>query len=191
LEGGGSDFEVSHLKGKVEGFGGDFGMGLFCQIVNGGDGRDFGVLLLAQFEEAEGAIGLEDAEFLKRFLKSALGAGLIAGEAVEDGGCRGVGEIRDGAEGGFGLDAAEAVEVPGGVEELLENDGFDGALGSEFRGERVLQNGEFVLLVVADDEVARGESVAEGVLRDAGFAFGGARSGGMLGVGLVSVNLGE
>ena len=77
------------------------------------------------------------------------------------------------------------------MEEFLEGDGFDGALGIEFAGERVLEDGEFLLFVVADDEVARGESVAEGVLRDAGFAFGGARSGGMLGVRLVSGELGD
>jgi peptidoglycan/xylan/chitin deacetylase (PgdA/CDA1 family) len=62
--------------------------------------------------------------------------------------------------------------------------------GSSSLGERVEEGGEFLAFVVADDEVARGESVAEGVLGDARFAFGGARSGGMLGVGLVGGELG-
>ena len=48
---------------------------------------------------------------------------------------------------------------------------------------------EFLMLVVADDEVARGDSVAERVLRDERFAFVGARPGGMLGVGLIGGGL--
>jgi hypothetical protein len=35
------------------------------------------------------------------------------------------------------------------VEEFLEGDGFDGALGGEFLGERILQGGEFFVFVVA------------------------------------------
>jgi hypothetical protein len=53
-----------------------------------------------------------------------------------------------------------------------------------------LEGVEFLVFVVADDEVASGESVAEGVLRDAGLAFGGAWSGGMPGVGLIGRELG-
>ena len=142
------------MKRQVEGLGGDFGLGLFCQIVDGGDGGDFGGLLLVQFDGAQGAIGLEDAQFVERSLPGALGAGLITGEAVEDGGGGGVGEILDAAAGGFGLDAAEAVEAPGGMEEFVEGDGFDGALGIELAGERVEEVGEFLVFVVADGERA-------------------------------------
>ena len=74
--------------------------------------------------------------------------------------------------------------------EMARGDGFHGALGIELLGERILESGEFLVFVVADDEVARGESVAECVLGDAGFAFGGVRSGGVLGVGLVCGELG-
>ena len=66
---------------------------------------------------------------------------------------------------------------------------FHGALGSELLGEGVLEGVELLVFVVADDEVTGGESVAEGVLRDAGFAFAGNGSGGVLGVGLVGGDL--
>jgi hypothetical protein len=112
----------------------------------------------------------------------------MTGEAVKDGGGGGVGEILDAAAGGFGLNAAEAVEAPGCMEEFVEGDGFGGALGIELAGERVEEIGVFLAFVVADDEVARGESVEEGVLRDARFTFVLARSGGMLCVSLLKLS---
>ena len=63
------------------------------------------------------------------------------------------------------------------MQEFVEGDGFDDALGVEFGEEGVLQGGEFLVFIGADDEVPGGESMAEGVLGDAGLAFGGARSG--------------
>ena len=53
-----------------------------------------------------------------------------------------------------------------------------------------MKGGEFLPFVVADDKVASGESVAEGVLGDALFALGGARPGGMAGVRLIGGDLG-
>jgi hypothetical protein len=52
-----------------------------------------------------------------------------------------------------------------------------------------LEGGELLVFVFADDEVAGGESVAEGVLRNAGLPFDGIRSGGVLRVGLIGVDL--
>ena len=49
---------------------------------------------------------------------------------------------------------------------------------------------EFLLFIGEDDEVGGSESMAKGVLRDAGFAFGSARSGGGLRVELIGSELG-
>ena len=54
---------IHHLHGQFDGLSGRLGLGLFCQIVDGGDGGDFGLLLGVEFAGAKGAIGLEDAEF--------------------------------------------------------------------------------------------------------------------------------
>ena len=90
----------------------------------------------------------------------------------------------------LGLDGAEALEVPGGVKEVVEDDGFDGALGVEFGEEGGAEFVELFLLAGGDDELPGGESVSGGVLRGAGLAFFGARTGGGLGVGLVGDDLG-
>ena len=69
---------------------------------------------------------------MERLVPGALGTSLIASEAVEDGDGFGVEEIGGTAIGDLGLDAAETVQVPGGVDEFVEGDGFDGSLGVEF-----------------------------------------------------------
>jgi len=104
-------------------------------------------------------------------------ARLIAAEAVEDGCSGGIGEVIDRTHGGLGLDPAIPLEIPGGVKESVEGKGFDGALRVEFGGEGILESHEIFVAVLANDEVLRGESVAESVLGDAGLAFDGARAG--------------
>src|SRR5262249_36303149 len=155
-----------------------------CQFVDVDDGGDFGGLFFFQFHSAEGAIGLEDPKFLQGFVVSALGSGLVAGETVEDGGGIRVGEVLRAAGGDPSFDFPEACEVPGGMKELVEGEGFDGALRSEFGRQRLLERREFFLFLGANYEVPGGEAVPEGVLGNARLAFRGAGSGGALSVGL-------
>jgi hypothetical protein len=70
------------------------------------------------------------------------------------------------------------LEVPGGVQEFLESDGFERALGVELLSKGGFESGEFLPVFIKDDEVARSESMACGIARDARFACGSARSGG-------------
>jgi hypothetical protein len=148
----GAVLEIEHLDGLFHGLGLDLGMGLFGQFIDVGDGGDFGFVVGIDFEGAEGAVGLEGAELLDGAVVSALGAGLVAGEAVEGGGDFGAGEIGGGAGADFGFDAAEAVKIPGGVEDLVGGDGFDGALRGELGGEPIAESGEFLVFIDANDE---------------------------------------
>src|SRR5689334_20455702 len=107
-------FPLRHFDGHIDGLGGNLGSGLFCQFVDVGNGGDGGLVFFGQLGGAESAIGLESAELLEGAVVSALGAGLVAAEAVEDGAGLGIGEIVEGAERDFGFNGAEAVEVPGG-----------------------------------------------------------------------------
>jgi hypothetical protein len=50
------------------------------------------------------------------------------------------------------------------VEEFVEGKGFERSLGVEFLEEGLLEFGEDLVFVVADDEVPGGEAVADGVL---------------------------
>ena len=124
--GGGSGLEILHgmepqhpglvihdVDGLLDGLGSDFGMGLFCQFVDIGDGGDRVFVLLIEFDGAKGPVGLEGAELLERLVIGALGTALIAADTVEDGGGGWLGEIGGATGGTFGLDTAEAVEAPG------------------------------------------------------------------------------
>lgn len=165
-------------------------MGLFCQFVDVSDGGDFGGGLFVELGGAEGAIGLEGAELMEGAVIGALGAGLVATEAFDGGGVGAVAEgIAIAGSGELGFETAEAVEVPSGVEELAESDGFDGALGSELGEERILKGVEFLAFIIADDEVAGGEPVTGCVLPNASLAGDGAGAGGVLGVGLIGDGL--
>jgi hypothetical protein len=81
------------------------------------------------------------------------------------------------------------LEIPCGVKEFVESDGLERSLRIELVEERLVKRGECLLFVVADDEVAGREAVADGVLGDARFARGSARSGGELCVGAISGSL--
>jgi hypothetical protein len=164
-------------------------LGLFGQLRDFGESRDCASLWAVEFRGAKGAVGLESTEFLDGAVVGTLGASLIAGEAIEEVGRLGVGEIVLGAEGDFGFDAAEALEIPGGVEDLAKGDGFEGTLGVEIGFEGVTESREFFLVIRADDEVFGGESMFEGVLSDAGFSFGRDRPGGELRIGAVGGQL--
>jgi hypothetical protein len=65
---------------------------------------------------AEGAVGLEDAELAEATEVGALEAGVVAGEAVEGFFAGVVGEAVLRAAGEVGFQAADAAEVPGGVD---------------------------------------------------------------------------
>ena len=97
---------------------------------------------------------------------------------VEEGGTDADVEAFDAEEGLLGegdtLDGEEFL----GVDGLVDGDGV------------VAEAGDFIDVFEADDgEGGGGESVLAGILGGAGFAFGGAGSGGLLGVGLISGEL--
>jgi hypothetical protein len=85
-------FVLDHLHGHVQRLVGDLGLGLFCQFVDVGDDRDFGVFLFGELDGSQAAVGLEAAELVQCAVVSALGAGEIAADAVEEG--RGFGAFR-------------------------------------------------------------------------------------------------
>src|SRR5213596_1936611 len=98
-------------------------------------------------------------------------------------------EIDSAAGRGFGLDAAKPVEVPGGMQEFLESNRFDGALGVELGQQVVSQGGEFFALVLSNDQTDSGEPMPECILGNTGLTLDGARARGMLSVDLVSGKL--
>ena len=88
-----------------------------------------------------------------------------------------------------GLQAGEAAHAPLGVGDLTDEFEFEGVGGLDVGfegGELAVEVGG---VLAGQDGIASEESVFEGVLRDAGFAFLSARSGGFLGVLTISFNL--
>lgn len=81
------------------------------------------------------------------------------------------------------------MEVPGGVQELVEEQLGEGACGLEFGDQLAAEGFEVLAFLVGDDELAGGEAVAEGVAGAAGLAFGGAGAGGAPGVFAVGGDL--
>jgi hypothetical protein len=101
--------------------------------------------------------GLEGAEFVEAPVERPLGAAGVEGEAFH---CR-VG----GAGGGESqLETVTGAEVPGGVEDLLEEDLLQGAGGGEFLLQVGCECGELRLLIGGDGGLRAGESVGAGVL---------------------------
>jgi len=163
-------------------------VGSFCPFGDGGEGREgfgFGVGLGGGGKGiAEGAVGLEGAELAEGAEEGALGAGVVAGQA-EDDGFGFVGGERIGAGGQAGFEAADAAEVPGGEDELVEQVLLEHALGLEVvlvGGEEVV---EFLAFLRGDDDLAGGEAVFTGVLTAASLALGSLGTGGQTSVGLV------
>ena len=161
-------------------------VGSFCQIVIGDQGGHQLLLFFVHLEAAQGPVGLEDAEFPEVAVIGALGLAMVAMEAVEGFGGGFVEEGVEAVDHEVGFEALEAVHVPGGAQELVEGEHFDGSFGAEFLLKLGLELIEFIAFVFADDKVLGGESVFEGVPGGSGFAFGGARAAGELGIGGVS-----
>ena len=96
-------------------------VGSFCPFGDGGEGREglgFGPGIGAGGGGggegvAEGAVGLEGAELAEGAEEGALGAGVVAGQALE-GGCGGVGGEGIAVGGQVGFEAADASKIPGG-----------------------------------------------------------------------------
>ena len=82
-------------------------------FANHGEGGDSVSLRAVEFGGAECAVGVEGADLLNGAAISALRAGLIARDAVEDGSCLAAKEILGVAAAGLGFDAAEALRVAG------------------------------------------------------------------------------
>ena len=117
--------------------------------------------------------------------ESALEAGVVAGEAVEDTVEAGV-EERVAGLGFDVLEAADAAEVPGGEEELLEQVLFELADGAELLGIGVEQLLELGAVLGFDVGVAGGEAVFEAVFGRDSLAFRGGGTGGKLGAVLAA-----
>jgi len=93
----------------------------FVHSDDGGEGRGCGdaQLGLGLDRVAEEAIGLVGAELTEAAEEGTLGAGVVAGEALDgEFGVVGAEGIAVGGEGGF--EAADALEVPGGEDEAVE-----------------------------------------------------------------------
>src|SRR5262245_8856485 len=93
----------------------------------------------------------------------ALRARLVTPEPVEDSRSWRIGEVGGGTRGSFGFDPPEAGEIPGGMKDLLKDDILDCATRVELGEQRLLQRGEFLAFVVADDEVPGGQPMADGI----------------------------
>jgi len=161
------------------GHGGQRGLGSFCPFRDGGEWREYGDARLGLGLEgvAEGAVGLEDAELAEAAEEGALGAGVVAGQTLDGGFGVSVGE-GIAILGQVGFEAADALEVPGGEDELVEEALLDHALGLEVGlvgGEEVF---EFLEFVLGDDDLAGREAVFAGVLAAASLALGGLGTGG-------------
>jgi hypothetical protein len=158
-----------------------------------------------------GTGGLEAQKLMMGAEEGALGAGFVAGQDGEGVGRAGVAEkdageavgggkslvfvvdvfgVIDQAEvEGAGFQTAEAAKAPGGHDDLLDEEGFDGADGLVLLFEGQLDCVELVRVFDGDDGVLGGEAVFEGVEADGGLACGGLGAGGFEGIGAVGVDL--
>ena len=91
-------------------------------------------------------------------------------------------------EGG-GFHTADAAEAPGGHDELLNEEDFDGAEGLVMLFVSLGDFVELVLVFEREDGVLGGESMFEGVEANGGLARGGLGTSGVEGIGAVRVNL--
>lgn len=142
---------------------------------------------------ALGAVGLEVAEGVERFLKLAREAVALDAEVGEE--SMGVDDVegdfaieRDGGGGAgehVGFKQRDAIETPGGVGEFLDELGFGGGGGLVFVEEAaamcVVGGGIFG----GENGGGGGEAVAQRVERRMLLAGGGAGAGGVLGVGAI------
>ena len=142
-----------------------------------GQGQEVGFLRFGQtFEHFAG--GLQVLQFAQGAIEGAFVLAAVTGQAIELPGDGFVGEKFE----FFRFHGFDAAQVPGGFDELFENGEFESALRLNLGAVLGLELGEGRALVVANEQPA-GEVVLIGVLADGGFAFRGAGSGGVLGVG--------
>jgi hypothetical protein len=148
------------VEGAVEG-------ALDAGFVAGQDGERVGVTDVA---EVDGGEAVETGE-APAFVVEAAG---VFGQAELEGG---------------GFHSADTAEAPGGHDDLLNEEDFDGAEGFVMLFVRVGDFVELVLVFEREDGVLSGESMFEGVKANGGLARGGLGTSGVEGVGAVGVNL--
>jgi len=145
---------------------------------------------------------LEALKFAEGAAERALQAGFMLGESGEGVGLEEVAvDGSGGGAGGFftefgdlvvedlGLNLAGANEAPVSGDELVEESGFRGTEGLEVGLEGAQGVVEVPLSFGADDEVAGGEAVFEGIEAGGGAALGSAGTGGFLGIAAVGGGL--
>ena len=88
-----------------------------------------------------------------------------------------------------GFKGAEAGEAPGGHDDLLDQEVFDGADGLELVQEGLKGLIEEFGVLEVENGVLGGEAMFEGIEAGSGFALGGFGAGAALGVGAVGVGL--
>ena len=125
------------------------------------DGEHFPVLL--RVDAAAEVVGAVAGEFLHGPVVGALDAGGVTANGVEFGAGVDVGEGTLGGVEQFALHAADAVQVPGGVEDALEEFFADGGGGIAFIEELVAELFELGTFLVLDDDFAGVEAVLDGV----------------------------
>jgi len=136
-----------------------------------------------------GAFGLEALQILDGLtlqaagvIDAALEAGLGAGTLVEglaDGGVgAGVVGVLDCVDQDLGIDPVEAAEAPGGADDVIDQDGFDGGLGLAIPVEPFGEVGESGGILAGDDGRLGVDSGFERVHAGGELALGGAWSRG-------------
>jgi hypothetical protein len=88
-----------------------------------------------------------------------------------------------------GFDAAEAGELPLGHDDLVDEGGFEGAVGLELFEEGGAEFFEIRFLFAIDDRAFGGEAMLEGIEANGGLAFGGFGAGAQLGVAAIGGDL--
>ena len=133
----------------------------------------------------------EAAKLFVAFVKRPFGAGAESKDAVE--GFRvSFREQRVDACGGcqLGFEAIGAFDVPGGEDELIEQGDLDDVRGVEGIDVGIANGFELAVFFFVEQDGVLGEKAVLGCVGGGGgFAFGGARTGGVLGVGLIGFQL--
>jgi len=158
-----------------------------------------------------GTGGLEAQKLMVGAEEGALGASFVAGQDGEGIGAAGV-EAEDVGEAlavgdvleflvhafgvfdqaeveGTGFHAADAAKAPGGNDDLLDEEGFDGADGLVMLFVGLADDVELFPVFEGENGVLSGESMLEGIEPDGGLTLGGLGAGGFEGIGAVGVDL--
>ncbi len=148
---------------------------LFLDVEEAGDElAEFAVqALLVAIQQNEGVVGI----IREAMGEDAAGVGRGAVGAGRDFGGLDVEEVV------FGL--LDAAELPGEVDDAVEEGELDGVAGAEVAFQFVAEGGEGGGAFAGEDGGVGADAVLEGVEAGAGFALGRARAGGFQGVGAV------